>query len=81
GTMTGSAGGVLRDMLTAQVPHLLRGGFYASAAIAGIVLYLLLQAMGLPRRLAFYGGLVAVASLRLGAIYQGWHLPTLQLPG
>lgn len=80
GTMTGSAGGVVRDVLSAQVPHLLRGGFYASAAIGGIVLYLLLQRFGLARRPAFFAGLLAVAGLRLGAIYQGWHLPALALP-
>ena len=45
GTMTGVAGGVLRDVLTNEVPMILRrGDLYASAAIAGITLYLLLQA-------------------------------------
>lgn len=80
GTMTGSGGGVLRDLLSAQVPMLLRGGFYASAAIAGIALYLLVQAAGLPRRPAFFVGLAAVFGLRMAAIVWGWHLPALPAP-
>ncbi len=36
GTITGVAGGVLRDLLTAQVPLILRADIYATAAIAGI---------------------------------------------
>lgn len=79
GAMTGSAGGLIRDVLTNEVPLLLRGGFYGSAAIGGIVLYLLLQRVGFPRRHAFYAGIFAVFALRLGGIYGGWHLPALRL--
>src|SRR4029453_5095623 len=39
GTMTGVAGGVLRDVITAQVPLILRREIYATAAIAGIAPY------------------------------------------
>ena len=79
GVMTGAAGGLLRDVLTGHVPLLLSGGFYGSAAIAGIGAYLLLQAAGLPRRLAFHAGIALVVALRLGGIYGGWHLPVLRL--
>ena len=72
GTMTGVAGGVLRDVLTAQVPLILRGDLYATAAIAGIALYLALTALGVPGSWAFGVGLAAVATLRLLAIV--WHL-------
>ncbi|CAN5899044.1 trimeric intracellular cation channel family protein [soil metagenome] len=79
GTMTGVAGGVVRDVLTNQVPLLLRGGIYGSAAIGGIVLYLALQAVGVGRRIAFYAGIAAVVALRLGGIYGSWKLPALHL--
>src|SRR5512144_3093686 len=36
GTMTGVAGGVLRDVITAQVPLILRRDIYATAAIVGV---------------------------------------------
>ena len=81
GTMTGVAGGVLRDVLTAQVPLILRRGeIYATAAIAGIALYLVLQAMGASRTGAVASGVVTVAALRLLAILYGWQLPAFQLP-
>lgn len=80
GTMTGVAGGVARDVLTAQVPLILRHDVYASAAIAGIALYLVLQKIGAPRAWAFAAGLIVVAGLRLAAIAWGLQLPVFSLP-
>ena len=79
GTMTGVAGGVLRDVLTAQIPLILRRDIYATAAIAGVALYLLLQARGLPRAWAFVAGMAVVVALRLLAIFWGWHLPIFRI--
>jgi len=80
GTMTGVAGGVLRDVITAQIPLILRRDIYATAAIGGIVLYLLLQACGMPRAWACGAGMGAVVALRLLAILWGWHLPIFRIP-
>ena len=80
GTMTGVAGGVLRDVITAQVPLILRRDLYATAAIVGIALYLLLQAFGLQRARAFGAGMVVVVALRLLAIRWGLQLPIFRLP-
>ena len=80
GTMTGVAGGLVRDVLTAQVPMILRHDIYASAAIFGIVLYLLLQALRVPRTWALGVGVVGVAGLRLAAIAWSWQLPAFVLP-
>lgn len=80
GTITGVAGGVLRDVITAQVPLILRRDIYATAAIAGVALYLLLQALGLPRSLAFGAGMVTVVALRLLAIRWGLQLPIFRMP-
>ena len=81
GTTTGVAGGVLRDVLTGQVPLILRGGeIYATAAIAGIALYLALEATGIGRVGAVVAGVVAVAAIRLLAIVFRWRLPAFQLP-
>jgi uncharacterized membrane protein YeiH len=81
GTITGVAGGVVRDVLTAEVPLILRyGDIYATAAIAGAALYLLAQAAGVPRPSAAYAGMAAVAALRLLAILRGLRLPVFRLP-
>ncbi len=80
GTMTGVAGGVLRDVLTGRVPLLLQRDIYATAAIAGISLYLLLQVIGVRRAWAFSAGLVAIVALRLLSIAWGLQLPVFRLP-
>ena len=80
GTMTGVAGGVLRDMITAQIPLILRRDIYATAAIVGITVYLLLQAGGMPRSWTFGVGMVVVVALRLLAILWGLQLPIFRMP-
>ena len=75
GTMTGVTGGVLRDVITARVPLVLRREIYATAAIAGVTLYLILKALGVPGTPAFVAGVAAVVALRLLAIRLGLHLP------
>lgn len=81
GTLTGAAGGVLRDMMCAEVPLILRRGrIYATAAIVGIAFYLLLQQF-IDRTHAALLGMACIAALRLGAIFWNWTLPVFSLPG
>jgi uncharacterized membrane protein YeiH len=81
GVMTGTAGGVLRDVLSAEVPLIFRSGqLYASAALGGAVLYQLLDQLGVPREAAGLAGMALIAALRLGAIVYDWRLPTPRLP-
>ncbi len=80
GAMTGVAGGVLRDVITAQVPLILRRDIYATAAIAGVALYLLLQAFGLQRSRAFAAGMIVVVALRFLAIRWRLQLPIFRMP-
>jgi uncharacterized membrane protein YeiH len=80
GTITGVTGGILRDVITAQVPVILRRDIYATAAIAGVALYLVLQTFGVQRSQAFGAGMVVVVALRLVAIRWGLRLPILSMP-
>jgi uncharacterized membrane protein YeiH len=80
GTLTGAGGGVLRDILSAKVPLILRQDIYASAAIAGIAVYLLLRAARTPTAGAFAAGLAVVAATRLAAIALDLRLPVFSLP-
>jgi uncharacterized membrane protein YeiH len=81
GTITGTVGGVLRDILSAEVPLLLRQGeLYATAAIAGVTCYLLLQAAGVEPTCAALGGMATVAGLRLAAIWWRLQLPVFNVP-
>ncbi|HEX8394263.1 MAG TPA: trimeric intracellular cation channel family protein [Longimicrobium sp.] len=82
GTMTGTAGGMMRDVLTAEIPMILRPTMelYATAAIAGIALYLGLEALGVPRDPSAVAGMAAIAALRLAAILTNLKLPVFSLP-
>ena len=80
GTITGSAGGVIRDVLLVDIPVILRRGrIYATAAIVGIAVYLLFQALGMTKLWAELLGMTVVASLRLAAIIWGLMLPIFSL--
>ena len=80
GTITGSAGGVFRDVLLVDIPVILkRGRIYATAAIVGIGVYLAVQAIGMVQDWAALLGMAVVASLRLAAIIWGLMLPIFSL--
>jgi uncharacterized membrane protein YeiH len=79
GAITGVAGGVLRDVLSAEIPLILRRGqIYATAAIAGVVLYVLLQ-YAVPPTFAALAGMLCIAAIRLGAIAWNWTLPVFSV--
>lgn len=80
GTMTGVTGGILRDVITAQIPLILRREIYATAAIVGIAVYLALSVVGLSRAVAFGVGMIVVVVLRLTAIRWRLHLPVFDQP-
>ena len=78
GTMTGVTGGALRDVITAQVPLILRREIYATAAVVGIAAYLVLSALDVPRPWAVGAGMSTVMALRLVAIRWDLHLPVFR---
>ena len=81
GTITGSAGGVLRDILTGEVPLLLcDGDVYATAAIAGISVYLVVQGLGLAAEPSALLGMATIAALRFAAIRWKLRIPVFHLP-
>jgi uncharacterized membrane protein YeiH len=79
GTLTGVAGGAIRDVLTGEVPLILRPGrLYATAAIAGACVFLVLQpfaAIG-----ASWIGMAVAVLIRLLAIRYELTLPVLAVP-
>lgn len=80
GTVTGAAGGAIRDVLSAEIPLVLRrGNLYASAAIAGTTVYFILTALGADRTVATWAGMSVVAGVRVLAIRKGLALPEFRL--
>ncbi len=75
GTITATAGGMLRDIICAEVPLVLRREIYATAAALGAVVFALLQAVGAGRTVAVSIGIAVAFGTRAAAIVLGWSLP------
>ena len=76
GTITGVAGGLLRDLLCAEIPMVLREGqLYATAAIAGAAAFLALGQAGFSPSAASLVGMAITVVLRLAAILWNLRLP------
>ncbi len=76
GTLAATGGGMLRDILLNKVPVILHADFYATAALGGAVLIVLLRRAGVSRELSGLAGGLSCAGLRVAAILLGWHLPS-----
>jgi uncharacterized membrane protein YeiH len=75
GVVTATAGGVVRDILSNQVPLILRKEIYASACLAGAVLLVLLHELTFPPSFAALAAAATVVTVRLLAIRNKWELP------
>ena len=75
GVLSGIGGGMLRDVLVAEVPVVLRSELYASAALIGAVIVAAGHALALPRPPALVAGAACCFALRFMAIRYGWRLP------
>jgi len=81
GTITSVFGGVLRDVLCNEIPMILRkGNIYATAAIAGVSLYVVAVSLGASREVASLLGMGVIAGLRFASIAWNLTLPVYQLP-
>lgn len=76
GMISGIGGGIVRDVLTAQVPTVLqRTEIYAVAALAGGLVVVAGGAMQVSSTVGGLAGIAVCTSLRMLALYRGWKLP------
>lgn len=78
GTLSAVGGGMVRDVLLARVPIILRTDFYATAAIVGCVTILLARRCGLSMQAASAVGAAVCFGARLLGAFFHWQLPTVQ---
>lgn len=78
GTITGSVGGVIRDVLLNEVPLLFRKDIYALACVAGGGVYFTCSYLGIPVGVTEITAAVSVIAFRLLAVKYHLHLPQLQ---
>jgi uncharacterized membrane protein YeiH len=75
GVITAAAGGILRDVVCNELPLVLRREIYLTAAAAGAVAFVALQAQGVWRESAFAAGIAIAFAIRAAALIRGWSLP------
>ena len=79
GTITGSFGGIIRDILINEQPLFFRKDIYATACLAGGVVYWLLNMLHINDIVPQIACAVAVIGLRVAAVHYGWALPILKV--
>ena len=75
GVLTGVGGGVVRDLLVAEVPTVLHAEVYAVAALAGAAVVVIGALLGAPAVPVAVVGATLCFALRVLAIRRGWGLP------
>jgi Glycine transporter len=75
GMVTGIGGGMVRDVLVAEIPTVLRADLYAVAALAGAAVVVAGSLLDLPSTATTIAGVALCFGLRLMAIRRGWQLP------
>lgn len=77
GMFSAVMGGVIRDTLVNEIPILFRKEIYASACLAGAILYLILNYFGLKRDINLLISISVIISIRLIAVRYKLSLPRL----
>ena len=79
GMVTGIGGGMVRDVLLAEIPIVLRADLYAVAALAAAAIVVVGHVFELPVAPVTAVALISCFLLRLMAIKRGWRLPVAKL--
>jgi len=79
GMLTGIGGGMTRDVLLTDIPHVLRSDLYAVAALVGASFVVIGHMFGLSYGVSALAGGALCFALRFMAIRHGWHLPIAHL--
>ena len=79
GIITGSFGGVIRDILINDEPLFFRKDIYATACLAGGIAYYLVSLTSAPLLVAQITCAVFIISLRVLAVHFDWSLPILKI--
>jgi len=79
GMLTGIGGGIMRDVLLAEIPQVLRSDLYAVAALAGASVVVIGDRISIPYSVSAPVGAALCFGLRFMAIRHNWQLPTARL--
>lgn len=75
GVLTATGGGVLRDVLVGNTPLIFVKHIYAAASLAGALVYIGMDALGVPGQISGITAAAAVFLIRCLAAHYRWNLP------
>ncbi len=75
GMLTGTLGGILRDVVAGEPSVLMRQEIYVGAAMAGALTFVAAESAGLALPLAAGLGFLIALGVRSGALLRGWRFP------
>ena len=81
GTMTACFGGVIRDILCAEIPVIFRKEIYATICILGGIVFFILRKFNLNSDVLYLTTSLVIISVRVMAVRFKWYLPTLNKMG
>lgn len=76
GLLSATFGGLIRDVLCNEIPLILRNEIYATAALCGAFIYVVLESFHLPYSSAELGGIIACFLVRALGLSRGLSLPS-----
>jgi uncharacterized membrane protein YeiH len=76
GTMTACFGGVIRDILCAEIPVIFRKEIYATICILGGIVFFILKRFNLNSDVLYLTTSLVIISVRVMAVKFKWYLPT-----
>ncbi|MBO5247765.1 MAG: trimeric intracellular cation channel family protein [Clostridia bacterium] len=79
GVLTGIGGGMMRDVLTKNIPFVLRKHIYAVASLVGILVFWLLRKYTGNLTVASAVGVLLVVAIRILASTFRWSLPKVKI--
>ncbi|MDE7126194.1 MAG: trimeric intracellular cation channel family protein [Muribaculaceae bacterium] len=79
GVITGSFGGVVRDILINEMPLFFRKDIYATACLCGGIVYWISDIVGLSPVIQQISCATIVIALRVLAVHYNWQLPILKV--
>ena len=78
GMITGSVGGIIRDILINEVPLIFRKDIYALACIFGGIIYYICTLIDLPSEITQIISTASVILMRVLAVKYHWSVPVLK---
>jgi uncharacterized membrane protein YeiH len=79
GVITGCVGGVLRDVLSGQVPLLFRREVYATVSLLTGGLYVGGLALGFNHDVVMLAAMAIGLAFRIVAVHRQWNVPTFDV--